>query len=146
MTSVTQLLDCLRATQPDLHAALCKANGLTTITLSPGDVLLRKGEMADALYVITAGTLRATITDDAGAQLTLSEFSVPELVGELAILSGAGCYSADVTASSSCSSHSYSTAGIRGDHHIRSADRRRIVAELDKRVPRDQLAIGSSNC
>jgi len=92
-------LGCLRERLPALHAALLSNPGeLSAIRLSAGETLLRKGEPARALYVVADGTLRASVTQQDGTPLTLSEFGAGEMAGEMAILADEDAYSATVSA------------------------------------------------
>src|SRR5258707_7812626 len=93
------LLDCLSAQLPALRDALLgDRNDLVKVELAAGEVLLSKGEAAQALYVVADGRLRAAITQQDGSQLTLSEFGPGEMAGEMAILAGEGTYGATVSA------------------------------------------------
>ena len=96
----SKLLECLEGRLPAFRRALleqAKAD-LERVELAPGEVLLCKGEKANALYVVVAGMLRATTIQDDGGELTLSEFGPGEMAGEMAILAGGGLYSATVSA------------------------------------------------
>lgn len=66
-------------------------------TFEPGDVLMRQGAEADAMYVILEGRVRVerTLTDDPPA--VLAELGPNEVVGEVGVLDG-GARTATVTA------------------------------------------------
>jgi predicted acylesterase/phospholipase RssA/CRP-like cAMP-binding protein len=94
------LLECLSGRLPQFREALLTqpAVGLAQVDLAAGEVLLRRGEAASALYVVAAGLLRATSVREDGSELTLSEFGPGQMAGEMAILAGGGVYSASVSA------------------------------------------------
>ncbi|HJZ44485.1 MAG TPA: cyclic nucleotide-binding and patatin-like phospholipase domain-containing protein, partial [Hyphomicrobiaceae bacterium] len=67
---------------------------LETVSLKRGDVLVRQGEMADALYVVVTG--RFAVTLDGRRQL-VAELGPGQPIGEIAFLAG-GARTATVTA------------------------------------------------
>ena len=67
---------------------------LETLNLKRGDVLVRQGEMADALYVVVTGRFLVTV---AGRRETVAELGPGQPVGEIAFLAG-GVRTATVTA------------------------------------------------
>ena len=100
-TSGTEtLLGVLSGHLPAFRQALLEntVSALSTIHFAPGDTVLRRGEPARALYVVADGTLRATVLQPDGTQLTLSEFGAGEIAGEMSILAADDAYSATVTA------------------------------------------------
>ena len=70
------------------------AGELETLNLKRGDVLVRQGEMADALYVVVTGRFTVTV---AGRHDLLAEVGPGQPVGEIAFLAG-GVRTATVTA------------------------------------------------
>jgi NTE family protein len=70
------------------------ARELTTLTLRRGDVLVRQGEPAGALYVVVTGRFVVTI---AGRRDAISEIGPGQPIGEIAFLAG-GARTATVTA------------------------------------------------
>jgi NTE family protein len=70
------------------------ASELETLTLKRGDVLVREGETADALYVVVTGRFAVTIT---GRREAISEIGPGQPIGEIAFLAG-GARTATVTA------------------------------------------------
>jgi NTE family protein len=70
------------------------ASELTTLTLRRGDVLVRQGEPAEALYVVVTGRFVVTI---AGRRDAISEIGPGQPIGEIAFLAG-GARTATVTA------------------------------------------------
>ena len=93
------LLGCLSDRLPKFRAALLAQPdaGLEQVEMRRGEGLLRRGDVAHALYVVVDGLLRATSTREDGSELTLSEFGRGEMAGEMAILAGGGVYSASVS-------------------------------------------------
>lgn len=71
-------LECLADRLPKFRAALLAQprGSLRLTTAQRGDVLLRRGDTAHALYVIADGLLRATVARADGSELTLSELRV----------------------------------------------------------------------
>ena len=67
---------------------------LETLTLRRGDVLVRQGEMADALYVVVTGRFAVTV---AGRREAVAELGAGQPLGEIAFLAG-GPRTATVTA------------------------------------------------
>ena len=67
---------------------------LETLNLKRGDVLVRQGELADALYVVVTGRFAVTV---AGRRDLLAEVGPGQPVGEIAFLAG-GVRTATVTA------------------------------------------------
>ena len=67
---------------------------LETLTLKRGDVLVRQGEMADALYVVVTGRFLVTVE---GRRQAIAEVGPGQPVGEIAFLAG-GVRTATVTA------------------------------------------------
>jgi MFS family permease len=53
-----------------------------------GTVVIRQGDVADALWILTSGALAVTATDEAGNHLDLPPVAAPAYVGELGLLHG----------------------------------------------------------
>jgi predicted acylesterase/phospholipase RssA/CRP-like cAMP-binding protein len=139
-----KLLECLSEKLPALRHALLKhaLDDLTLVTLVTGDVLLRKGEKAEFLYVVVGGLLRATTIQEDGRELILSEFGPGEMAGEMAILAGGGVYSATVSVAEDA-------AVVRVPREVferlatwDSGAIRDMADGIRRRLARDQLAIG----
>jgi NTE family protein len=67
---------------------------LETLTLRRGDVLVRQGETADALYVVVTGRFAVTVSD---RRQPIAELGPGQPIGEIAFLTG-GARTATVTA------------------------------------------------
>ena len=137
------LLECLSGRLPALRRALLGLESdLDMVERSAGERLLTKGETANAVYVIAAGTLRAVAIREDGSELTLSEFGPGELAGEMAILTGGGVYSASVLAAADCVLVRVPRTSF--EHIIKTLPQ--VVQELSegvrRRIARDQLAKG----
>ena len=140
---VAPLLGCLAARLPALHTTLMKHAGeLTCIRLAAGGTLLRKGEPAQALYVVADGTLRASVVQPDGTPLTLSEFGVGEIAGEMAIIAGEDAYSANVSAATGA-------VLVRVPRQVFEAIARgapevvtELAAGIRRRLARDRLVAG----
>jgi len=141
---VSELLDCLSERLPALRQALLADPDaeLLTVELSAGQQLLRKGEVATAVYVVASGVLRATAAREDGTELTLSEFGKGELAGEMAILAGGGVYSASVSAAQ----NSVLVRVPQKTFERIAARYPQVVQEMSegvrRRIGRDQLAVG----
>ena len=140
----SKLLECLAARLPAFrHALLTQATAdLERVELAEGEILLRKGEMANALYVVVAGLLRAKTIQDGGGELTLSEFGPGEMAGEMAILAGSGVYSATVSAAKEAVLVRVPREAF--ERIAKSAPKalREMAGDIRRRLARDQLAIG----
>jgi branched-chain amino acid transport system substrate-binding protein len=64
---------------------------------SPGDRIVHQGEQGDALYIILAGTVLVSRTDERGERIDVTHLGPGECFGEMALLSGTP-RTADVTA------------------------------------------------
>lgn len=62
------------------------AAAATPMTVTAGTVLIRQGEDADALWVLTDGSLAVTAVDEQGVTLDLPPVGAPGYVGELGLL------------------------------------------------------------
>ncbi len=144
MTEISSLLDCLSARFPRLRDALLNQSPVLfqKLQLGTGQRLLTKGETASAVYVVASGLLHATVLREDGTELTLSTFGEGQIAGELAILTGAGTYSANVAAEKD-SVLVRVPRNVFEDIISSSSD---VVKELStgvsQRVARDQLAAG----
>ena len=69
----------------DILAELAKLG--ETRTWEPGATVVAEGDVADCLYIVHAGELRATVVGDGGRTVELNTLGVGEVFGEL-MLSG----------------------------------------------------------
>jgi NTE family protein/lysophospholipid hydrolase len=140
---VIRLLGCLAERLPALHAALLEsAADLSPVSLAAGATLLRKGEPAQALYVVADGTLRASIAQHDGTPLTLSEFGAGEMAGEMAILAGDDAYTATVSAVRDALLVEVPRAVFERIVARAPAVAGQLAAGIRRRVARDQLVVG----
>ncbi len=70
----------------DASARGAVASRLTSVSLARGDVLVRQGELADALYIVICG--RFSVTRDEG-RAHLTEIGPGQPIGEIGFLTGA---------------------------------------------------------
>ena len=56
------------------------------LRLTTGEVLMREGEVAESLYVVRHGRLRATVQDADGNEVVVGEIGKSEVVGEMAVI------------------------------------------------------------
>lgn len=69
----------------DLRALVRRAK---TRSFRARQVLFRRGDETDGLYILVAGQIRVTIQEANGADLTLATFGMGEMLGELSALDG----------------------------------------------------------
>ena len=80
----------------DLAALLALAPALTEVSLAAGDVLMRRGDSAEHVYLLLRGRLAVESPEDEGLA-PLALLGAGEMVGEIAVLAG-GSRSATVRA------------------------------------------------
>jgi predicted acylesterase/phospholipase RssA/CRP-like cAMP-binding protein len=138
------LLECLSDRLPALRQALLAepAAELEKIEIRAGDHLLRKGEVASAVYVIVNGTLRASAEREDGTQFTLSEFGQGEIAGEMAILAGGGVYSAAVDAAQDSVLVRIPSRTFEHVLETSAAVVQELSEGIRRRIARSQLALG----
>ncbi len=64
------------------------ASEIEWFSLPGGWTLFRQGDVADAIYMVTAGCLAALATDDRGRTRSVAQMRSGEIVGEMAVISG----------------------------------------------------------
>ena len=74
----------------------------TKRTFQPGDVVVRKGERADHVYLLTAGKLRVSNEFESGQRYTFASLEVPDLMGDLEVLAGQEHFAATNEAITEC--------------------------------------------
>jgi CRP/FNR family cyclic AMP-dependent transcriptional regulator len=96
-------------TETNVHAAVVRAlnwigkgNDLefSLKFLAAGDVLIRKGDKADAVYILRSGNMEALVHEGA-LEVVLGQIGPQEFVGEMAYITGEA-RSADVVAKTDC--------------------------------------------
>jgi CRP-like cAMP-binding protein len=80
---------------PDDLAALAAA--AQPRALADGEVLFRRGDPGDGLWIVTAGEVRIRVASAEGAEVGLNHLGAGDTVGEIALLDG-GARSADAVA------------------------------------------------
>jgi NTE family protein len=137
-------LECLADRLPRFRAALLAqpAGSLQLTTAHRGDVLLRHGDAAQALYVVADGRLRATVTRADGSELTLSEFGPGEMAGEMAALAGGGVHSASVSVVEEAVLVRISLASFARIAEQSPEAIQELSERIRRRILRDQLAVG----
>ncbi|MBQ1809127.1 MAG: Crp/Fnr family transcriptional regulator [Selenomonas sp.] len=68
----------------------------------PGESIVRKGEEARHVYLITRGTIRVSNEFASGQRFTFGTLDVPDLIGDLEVLAGQKLYSASTEVSTQC--------------------------------------------
>jgi CRP-like cAMP-binding protein len=61
---------------------------LKTVELPGGSILMRQGDASDAIYLVLAGRLQASILDENHQQVVISDISRGEPIGEMGVISG----------------------------------------------------------
>ena len=74
----------------------------TKRTFQPGETVVRKGERADHIYLITAGRLRVSNEFESGQRYTFASLAVPDIIGDLEVLAGQECFAATNEAVTEC--------------------------------------------
>ncbi len=111
---------------------------LELISLSEGETLFQQGDTSDALYIITKGILKATLTQETGSQVVLGEMGTGEIVGEIQILIG-GKRTASVSAISDAELLKWPRIAIE-NLVVQSPNLfKKIAALITRRLRRDQL-------
>ncbi len=72
-------------TQPEREAV---ADGLRRLPYATNDIVFRKGESADSLYILARGRVRIMDEDASGRRMSLAELSAPNHFGEMGLLTG----------------------------------------------------------
>lgn len=70
------------------EAAIQLRGLLTTSSISSGARLFRKGDKGDAMYLIEQGSVRISLQDDYGKEITLAELAQGDFFGEMALIDG----------------------------------------------------------
>lgn len=68
----------------------------------PGESLMRKGERATHVYLLTRGSTRVSNEFASGQRYTFASLDTPDLIGDLEVLSGQGAYAASNEAVTTC--------------------------------------------
>ena len=68
----------------------------------PGESIVRKGENAKHVYLLTKGETRVSNEFASGQRYTFGSLDVPDLIGDLEVLAGQQLYAASNEASSTC--------------------------------------------
>lgn len=71
-------------------------------TFRPGEFVVRKGERADHVYILTKGTTRVSNEFASGQRYTFAHQTVPDLIGDLEVLAGQEYFSATNEAVTEC--------------------------------------------
>jgi CRP-like cAMP-binding protein len=74
---------------------------LELVSFEPGDIVVTEGQPGDSLFVLTTGTLRAFVRDQAGRNVPVRDMSEGSFFGEIALLRGQP-RSATVTCATRC--------------------------------------------
>jgi small-conductance mechanosensitive channel/CRP-like cAMP-binding protein len=64
------------------------ADGLRRLPYATNDIVFRKGESADSLYILARGCVRIMDEDASGRRMPLAELSAPDYFGEMGLLTG----------------------------------------------------------
>ena len=68
----------------------------------PGESLMRKGERATHVYLLTRGSTRVSNEFASGQRYTFASLDTPDLIGDREVLSGQGAYAASNEAVTTC--------------------------------------------
>jgi SulP family sulfate permease len=81
------------------------------LALSPGDVLVREGDVTDDIYFVESGTLTASVVTEAGATMRIRSMGPGAVIGEVALYARIP-RSASVVAESPCTLHRLSRSSL----------------------------------
>jgi hypothetical protein len=62
--------------------------GLKLLTFEAGDIIITQGERGDSLYMLTSGTVKASVRNAQGRQVPVAELEEGSFFGEMSMLSG----------------------------------------------------------
>ena len=71
-------------------------------TFQPGEIVVRKGDKADHVYLLMAGKLRVSNEFESGQRYTFASLEVPDLMGDLEVLAGQEQFAATNEAITEC--------------------------------------------
>ncbi|MBE6102088.1 MAG: Crp/Fnr family transcriptional regulator [Selenomonas ruminantium] len=71
-------------------------------TFQPGEIVVRKGDKADHVYLLMAGKLRVSNEFESGQRYTFASLEVPDLMGDLEVLAGQEHFAATNEAITEC--------------------------------------------
>jgi NTE family protein len=83
-----QLLSVPLLSALDASALAAFEAELDSLSLPGGEILFREGEVGDALYIVTAGSLGVAVRGDGGHDVLVARVQAGETVGEMALLDG----------------------------------------------------------
>ncbi len=92
-------LELLRSLDDSTLKALIE--GVEPVELQEGQMLVRQGELDDALYAVASGTLRAVTVPSGGEEKVLERYGPGEVLGEIQLVLG-GAWTTTVEAESTC--------------------------------------------
>ena len=92
-------LELLRSLDDSTLKALME--GVEPVELQEGQVLVRQGELDDALYAVASGTLRAVTVPSGGEEKVLERYGPGGVLGEIQLVLG-GAWTTTVEAESTC--------------------------------------------
>jgi SulP family sulfate permease len=81
------------------------------LVISPGDVLVRRGDMTDDVYFVESGILTAEVVAESGATLRIRKMGPGALIGEVALFTRKP-RTASVVAESPCTLHRLSRSAL----------------------------------
>jgi len=62
--------------------------GLKLLSFEAGDIIITQGERGDSLYMLTSGTVKASVRNAQGRQVPVAELEEGSFFGEMSMLSG----------------------------------------------------------
>lgn len=87
LTPRIRLLEVLGIFQGATRPALERlATGVTEVPFEPGDMIIREGDAADALYVLTDGEVAVSARGEAGSSRRIRTMNAPTYFGEIGLL------------------------------------------------------------
>lgn len=132
-TDVLAQVETFAGLGPEARAALAAQARL--VTVRGGELIVRRGEEADTLYIVATGRFHVLIPTPEGAERVVAEIEAGEPIGELAFFAG-GTRTADVRAARDSTVYALTRESWQAitETHREIADA--ILAEIARRLAR----------
>lgn len=98
-----------------------------------GEYVARQGALCRSLYILTEGTLLATMTSPEGKRLTIERLTAPEILAPAFIFGDENRFPVDLMAQGSCRVCMISKANFLNFMHEHPSVMERFIAEISNR-------------
>lgn len=103
-------------------------------TFLPGETIVRKGDRADHVYILTKGSTRVSNEFATGQRYTFAQQNTPDLIGDLEVLAGQEFYATTNEAQTACETIVMSAdtfmQWMRRDNHFACAIAQMLAAKM----------------